>query len=264
MNPNAPTTHTATDDHAPEFDMRCVLGVIDLKSGLAVHAIAGDRQSYRPVKCPATDTGDALRLACSYRDSGVGGLYVADLDAIASRPTNGHVLADLAKLGLPLWIDAGMADITQSLGQETSGTSRIIGTESIDSLETMQSQAARWLGQGMRPVLSLDQHHGCLLCANDTMASFSPHQIVSAAIQAGIHWVIVLDLSAVGTAKGPATLASLRQLNAAFPDVSLISGGGVRTITDAIALRQAGCNHVLVGTSLHGGLQRFAFPGRSC
>ena len=59
-----------------------VIGVLDLLGGRAVHARAGRRDSYEPVR-----GGDGVALARWYmRDVGLTELYAADLDAILGRP----------------------------------------------------------------------------------------------------------------------------------------------------------------------------------
>ena len=68
-----------------------VVGVIDLKDGMAVHAVRGERERYRAVSSVITpDGGDPLALARAFRSQlGLEELYVADLDAI----TRGRVRA---------------------------------------------------------------------------------------------------------------------------------------------------------------------------
>ena len=66
-----------------------MIGVVDLLGGRAVHARAGRREDYRPVRAVAgsvIEPGDALALARVYIDRlGLTELYAADLDAILGR-----------------------------------------------------------------------------------------------------------------------------------------------------------------------------------
>ena len=61
-----------------------VVPVIDLKGGMAVHAVRGERERYRPVRSVITDdAGDPVALARAFASElGLDELYVADLDAI--------------------------------------------------------------------------------------------------------------------------------------------------------------------------------------
>jgi phosphoribosylformimino-5-aminoimidazole carboxamide ribotide isomerase len=63
---------------APDITARLV-GVIDLRGGQAVHAVAGDRARYRAVPfC----SGSVAELVRHYQRLGVKAFYLADLDAI--------------------------------------------------------------------------------------------------------------------------------------------------------------------------------------
>jgi phosphoribosylformimino-5-aminoimidazole carboxamide ribotide isomerase len=64
--------------------------------------------------------------------------------------------------------------------------------------------------------------------------------------------VIVLDLARVGSGAGP-DLALVRELNARFPELELLAGGGVRDVVDVRALADAGAAGALVATALHSG-----------
>ncbi len=87
-----------------------VIPVIDLMHGVVVRGVAGQRDAYRPIESllasdarPET-VGRAL-AACGYRD-----VYVADLDAIAGEEPAWAVYEMLQRLGLSLWVDAGVAN----------------------------------------------------------------------------------------------------------------------------------------------------------
>lgn len=79
-----------------------VIGVLDLLGGRAVHARAGRRERYAPVRESAgvpIEAGDALALAHTYKSLGIDELYAADLDAIV---TAGLKTGHQASFGLPL------------------------------------------------------------------------------------------------------------------------------------------------------------------
>src|SRR5262247_2743707 len=94
-----------------------VIGVLDLRNGRAVHARAGQRDRYAPVRSvagEAIEPGDARALASIYRDRfGLGELYAADLDAIEGRAPQDQLVSALAACGA-LWLDAGVATATEA------------------------------------------------------------------------------------------------------------------------------------------------------
>jgi phosphoribosylformimino-5-aminoimidazole carboxamide ribotide isomerase len=65
--------------------------------------------------------------------------------------------------------------------------------------------------------------------------------------------VIVLDLAQVGGGSGIATVDLCRDLLARFGDLRVITGGGVRDVSDVMRLLEAGIDAVLVASSLHDG-----------
>ena len=77
-----------------------VIPVIDLKGGVAVHAVRGDRERYRPLRSRIAEGSDPVQLTRAVRERfGLDELYVADLDAIAGGPGNPDVVAALARGG---------------------------------------------------------------------------------------------------------------------------------------------------------------------
>ena len=64
--------------------------------------------------------------------------------------------------------------------------------------------------------------------------------------------IIVLDLARVGSGAGP-DVALIAELHAAFPELELLAGGGVRDVADLQALADAGAAGALVATALHSG-----------
>ena len=66
----------------------------------------------------------------------------------------------------------------------------------------------------------------------------------------GLREAIVLDLARVGSGAGP-DIGLIAELHAAFPDLELLAGGGVRDAADLRALADAGAAGALVATALH-------------
>jgi phosphoribosylformimino-5-aminoimidazole carboxamide ribotide isomerase len=71
--------------------------------------------------------------------------------------------------------------------------------------------------------------------------------------RAGLREAIVLDLARVGSGAGP-DVVPIAEIHAAFPDLQLIAGGGVRDVGDLRALGAAGAAAALVATALHTGV----------
>ena len=130
-----------------------VIGVVDLRGGLAVHARGGVRVRCAPVDMIAGSRiarGDPLALARAYIVRfGLRELYIADLDAILARPPQDTVIAALAALGTPLWVDAGVSSVDRARQLLTLGVNQVIvGLETLPSYGALSGHLRRL---GRRP-----------------------------------------------------------------------------------------------------------------
>jgi phosphoribosylformimino-5-aminoimidazole carboxamide ribotide isomerase len=233
-----------------------ILGVVDLLGGHAVHAKAGSRDQYEavrmitPTRRPFAD-GDPVGLAQWYiRDLGVAELYAADLDAIQGRPRQDALVASLAEIGAPLWLDAGITTVAAARSAlELAAAVVVVGLETMLSYGALAEICAAVGGD--RVGFSLDLRGGEPIVHSGVPVE-PPHVIASRAADAGAGAVIVLDLARVGTASGP-DLALFTRVREAVPGVTLLSGGGVRGSEDLARLAAAGCDGALIATALHDG-----------
>ena len=120
-----------------------VIGVVDVLGGQAVHACAGHRERYVPVESVAgfpIPRGDALALARAYVERlGLSELYAADLDAILGRIPQDAVAAQLAAVGPPLWLDAGVSSTAAALRAVGLSAARVIvGLETLPSFDMLR------------------------------------------------------------------------------------------------------------------------------
>lgn len=235
-----------------------IIPVLDLKGGLTVRGVAGNRAQYRPIQSIlAADpsplaVGRAFAQRLSLKEA-----YVADLDAIAGAEPDWDVYRQLIEVGLELWVDAGIADVQRAcrLAQFESGGLRlarvIAGLESLDGIEVLR-EVLEAVGP-QRLVFSLDLKEGRPLTRGAGWHKSDAWQIVQAALEAGARSVIVLDLAQVGMNRGVGTEALCRRIRNWAPDVELVAGGGIRGVEDLLRLAEAGCDAVLVASALHDG-----------
>lgn len=230
------------------------LGVIDLRGGRAVHAVAGRRAEYRPLQIAACPDADPLQLALHYRRVGVDGLYVADLDRILDGDDASQRSVDrLADAELPLWLDVGIraAEEFAALVPDRREALGIVATETLRSLEDLR-QVVRSVSDPQRLAVSLDLRGERVIARCEELAGRDPLEVARRVAAVGVECLVVLDVARVGTAGGPSTTALCRRLRQELPDLTIVSGGGIRGAADARELVEAGCDHVLAGTWLHG------------
>ena len=222
-----------------------VIGVIDLRGGVAVHARGGTRDDYQPI-------GDAVELARTYVNRcGVEELYVADLNAIEGRDGDRDpervALRTIAGM-TPVWLDAGVSSLERARAAVADGAARVIvGLETLPSFDVLRAICDAVGGE--RVAFSLDLRNGTPLGIG---AGDSPAVLAMRAADAGAHAIIVLDVARAGMRTG-VDLNLLEAVRKAVPDVELIAGGGVRDADDLVTLAVAGCDASLVATALRDG-----------
>jgi phosphoribosylformimino-5-aminoimidazole carboxamide ribotide isomerase len=221
-----------------------VIPVIDLMGGTAVRAVRGERERYRPLG------RDPLAVAHAFRsDLGLHELYVADLDAIGGAGGNDAVIRALAR-DARLMVDAGVSDPERARALLDLGVHRIvIGTETLTGLEALEPL----LADVPDVVVSVDLRDGRTMSPDPRLADLPAPDAVARLHRAGLREVIVLDLARVGSGAGP-DIRLIAELHAAFPDLELLAGGGVRDAEDLRALADAGAAGALVATALHRGV----------
>lgn len=230
----------------------CIVPVLDVMGGIAVHAVAGDRANYKPLQTRLADSADPVAIARGYRDRlGCRALYLADLDAIrGERPPALDLYRALAEQGRNLWVDAGIRSAEDVAPLRRAGAATVIvGLESCP--------VSAWgdvLGAAgpEHALFSLDLRDGIPITAPGDRGR-DALSIARGAIAAGFRRLLVLDLARVGVGSGPGTLPLATSLVEIDPALEIIAGGGVRDIGDVRALLDAGVSSVLVGSALHDG-----------
>ncbi|MEQ8663586.1 MAG: HisA/HisF-related TIM barrel protein [Gammaproteobacteria bacterium] len=222
-----------------------IIPVIDIKDGIAVHAVAGRRNDYRPLASRFTDSSDPHALVTALRAVlPVRWCYVADLDAIMYARPNTVIIERIARdhADMTLLVDGGFSPArppTSCLACDNIGV--VLASEALAGLDELA--ALRAALPPPRTLLSLDRKDGERLGAAavfDTPAAWPAR-------------VIHMNLSRVGGDAGP-DFAGLATLSArAGPTREVFAAGGVRHRADLLQLRELGIAGVLVGSALHDG-----------
>jgi phosphoribosylformimino-5-aminoimidazole carboxamide ribotide isomerase len=216
-----------------------VIPVIDLMSGLVVHARLGDRAHYQPIRsrlCESPQIQDVVAGLLGLFE--FKRLYIADLDALCGRGLQRSSLDAVRRTapGLSLWIDAGVRD-RQDLRAVAEFGVPVLASETLTAAAADQLLAA-----SASPVLSIDYRGERLLGE-------------PALLEQPQRWpahVIAMNLARVGSDLGP-DLARIDLLRRLAPQSRLYIAGGVRDAEDLHRGRQAGAAGALVASALHDG-----------
>jgi phosphoribosylformimino-5-aminoimidazole carboxamide ribotide isomerase len=244
-----------------------LIPVLDLKNGIAVHAVRGERQTYQPVTSVLSPDANAESVAAGFRDQfGFTELYVADLDAILGQGNQHELIRSLARhSGLDLIVDAGVAEVEGVRQILDLGVKKvIIGAETLTNWEAATMVLDTFPQEKL--VFSLDMRAGKVLSAYKPLSAMQPLEAVDKLFQAGWREIILLDLARVGAQSG-IDWELLGKARRAFPDLTLLVGGGVRDVNDLVELRSTGMDGALIATMIHRGvltrqqLRSFGFVG---
>ena len=259
-----------------------IIPVMDLMSGQVVRGVAGDRSHYRPITSVLSPDALPRNIALGFAQRlGECEVYVADLDAIAGREPDWDAYQQIIAAGLRPLVDAGIGDTVRArqLADWAAACSPsaglVVGLESVREPE--QLPAIHSLVAPHRCAFSLDLRDGKPVVAGSGQASdrrsatrfatrfattlpegtgwdsLTARQIADFAVQVGFRRLLVLDLAAVGVNRGPVGDSLCRGLRDAYPEIELITGGGVRDVGDLRQLARCGCDAALVASALHDG-----------
>lgn len=213
-----------------------IIPVIDLKDGLVVHAIRGDRANYQPIHhvsqlTASSDLEEVINGFLQLHPFKV--FYIADLNAILNCGNHKSLIHQLAESrpDLHFWMDNG-SQLSEP-GNEPINIKTVIGTES-------QHLPPQQINQDF--ILSLDYQDQQ---TSGLKAWFEDSQ----------YWpntVIAMTLNKVGSNSGP-DWETLNHLRNTHPDKQIVAAGGVRNSQDLIKLRSLGIHAVLLATALHNG-----------
>lgn len=239
-----------------------IIPVLDVAHGVTVHAQAGDRTRYGPLKSDLTpgQDGDAVALLRAFHaELGVHECYVADLDAIQGGAVQRTLIRQLAEFHTgfagALLVDAGTNQPGGALEVLSCGASEVVvGLETLHAFADLVS-IVRIVGPA-RVVFSLDLRLGnpILHPAMQDASGVVPDAMTLAtqATEAGVSTILLLDLGRIGTGCG-VDLGLVEALRRRFAGVRLLAGGGVLTRRDLDRMRDAGCDGALIASAIHSG-----------
>lgn len=221
-----------------------VIPVLDLKAGRVVQAIAGDRENYQPLRSPLDEPATCLNF---FTQQGYQEFYLADLDALEECEPQWDVYRKLIKPPFQFWLDAGIKT-WDVLPRYDANVTTIVASESLQIEGKLQESLLRFGPD--RVAFSLDLKRGELITSMDRWKRLEVIQVVEEVASYGVKKFILLDLAAVGMGKGVPTRELVRSIRHQFPQVELLTGGGVSSQADIDAVEAAGADGVLVSTYL--------------
>lgn len=229
-----------------------IIPVIDVLGGLAVHAVRGERQNYKPIKSVLCNSADPIEVSKTFRSLGFSEIYLADLDAIMGGARSRGLYRRIKdETGLKLMVDSGAFDAQSAYESINEGADiAVIGTETLKSLEAL-SDAVKALGQE-RIIVSFDIKGGRFISRSPEVAELKPLQLAKRLEDMGVSQILLLDMDRIGTGCG-VNLILLEAL-VSGTRLKVMVGGGVSSLKELYAIRDIGAYGVLLATALHRGI----------
>ena len=230
------------------------VAVLDIKDGIVVQGRAGDRENYQPVESRIIAANDKSPLAAAkafYNKLAIKKLYIADLDAIMKKDQNNIDKIKAIKADIPeleIMLDAALIDYkTAQSYLDDFLDYYIIATESLKDLKYLEKFSA----YSKKLIISIDLKDGELIHNLQQWQGKNPRQIIEEIKAYGFQKFIILDIAAVGTARGIA--GYIKELKKLFPELEFITGGGVKDYRDIKLLKRLDFSGVLIATAFHNG-----------
>lgn len=226
-----------------------IIPVIDLLGGKVVHAIAGDRERYKPIKSVLTKVPDPLQTARAFLNLGLKELYIADLDAILTKGDNLDSVGLIAsESGTDVMVDAGFRIAAEAEAYVERGIKKIVlATETLESFDEVRKAVEDY---GLPVVASIDLKDRQVI-TNSPLMRLSLTELIWKFEDFGVSEIIILSLDRMGTFLGPNYEFVKKALGCA--SVPVLVGGGVSDIEDIRHLKWLGVTGTLVATALHKG-----------
>lgn len=225
-----------------------VIPAIDLRGGQVVRLKQGDYAQQ------TTYAADPRELARRYADAGARWLHLVDLDGARSgRLDNLAVIAAIATDGMAIQAGGGVREEADLQRLFDAGVQRVV----VGSVAVRDpARVAAWLAKygAERLTLALDTRHaegrwvlpsaGWTEVEARTLDELAPWYAAR-----GARHLLCTDIDRDGMLAG-FNLDLYRHLVTSVPQLALQASGGVRSLDDISAARDAGANAVILGRAL--------------
>ena len=226
----------------PEFE---VIPAVDMQDGDVVQLVQGERGT-------ETRYGDPVAAAERWVDAGAETLHLVDLDGAfdGERANADAVEAVVDAVDVPVQLGGGIRTTADATDLLDRGVERVIlGTAAVDHPELVGEISENYPG---RVMVSLDAKGGEVVVSGWTETTgLDPAEAAARFEKEGAGSILFTDVDVEGQQAGVQAGVTGRVADAV--DVPVVASGGVASLDDVGALRDAGAAAVVVGTALYEG-----------
>jgi len=227
------------------FESFAVVPAVDMQDGEVVQLVQGERGTERRY-------GDPVEAATRWVDEGADVLHLVDLDGAfeGARANADAVDRILDATDVSVQVGGGIRTAEDAIDLLDRGVDRVIlGTAAVENPDVVGEIAAEY-GDGV--MVSLDAKDGEVVVEGWTEGTgMDPVEAAQRYVDLGAAAILFTDVDVEGRQEGVRT-GPVREL-AESVDIPVIASGGVATVDDVVALKDAGAAGVVVGTALYEG-----------
>lgn len=222
-----------------------VIPAVDLQGGEVVQLVGGERGT-------GNEYGDPVAAAKRWVEQGAKTLHVVDLDGAfeGERENAEAVTRILDATDVSVQLGGGIRSAADARSLLAGGVDRVIlGTAAIEEPEIVADIASEY-PDGV--VVSLDARAGEVVVSGWTEGTgVNPPEAAREYEHRGAAAILFTDVDVEGRMEGVATDPVEKM--ATSVSIPVIASGGVATVEDVRALRDAGADAIVVGSALYEG-----------
>ncbi|QOS13220.1 1-(5-phosphoribosyl)-5-[(5- phosphoribosylamino)methylideneamino] imidazole-4-carboxamide isomerase [Haloferax gibbonsii] len=226
----------------PEFE---VVPAVDMQDGEVVQLVQGERGTEKTY-------GDPVEAARRWVDAGAETLHLVDLDGAfeGERKNAPAVDAVLDAVDVPLQLGGGIRTAADARDLLDRGVDRVIlGTAAVENPDIVAELAEDYPDGVM---VSLDAKDGEVVVSGWTEGTgLDPAEAAARYEELGAAAILFTDVDVEGQLEGVHLETTSVVVDAV--DIPVVASGGVASLDDVRALREAGAAATVVGTALYEG-----------
>ncbi|WP_396611181.1 1-(5-phosphoribosyl)-5-[(5-phosphoribosylamino)methylideneamino]imidazole-4-carboxamide isomerase [Haloferax sp. S1W] len=226
----------------PEFE---VVPAVDMQDGEVVQLVQGERGTEKTY-------GDPVEAARRWVDAGAKTLHLVDLDGAfeGERANAPAVDAVLDAVDVPVQLGGGIRTADDARALFDRGVDRVIlGTAAVDNPDIVAELAEDYPDGVM---VSLDAKDGEVVVSGWTEGTgLDPAEAATRYEELGAAAILFTDVDVEGQLEGVHLETTTSVVDAV--DIPVVASGGVASLDDIRALRDAGAAATVVGTALYEG-----------
>jgi len=226
----------------PEFE---VIPAVDLQDGEVVQLVQGERGTEKRY-------GDPVEAAERWVEQGAETLHLVDLDgAFEGERANADAVERVVEaVDVDVQLGGGIRTVADAVDLLERGVDRVIlGTAAVQEPEIVGEIGETHPGT---VVVSLDAKDGEVVVEGWTEGTgLDPAEAAGRYEELGAGAILFTDVDVEGRLEGVQTEPVRNVVDAV--DIPVVASGGVASIDDVLALRDAGASAVVVGSALYEG-----------